>query len=744
MRPLSGNTPQPRSPSITSARAGGSRIEDGSDIRPLTASIRPEPSRLPTFFDRLLRRPATATLMPASGGPAIPPTLLEAQLLDALRRWNTKDIKRLMRQGADPSSINTNTSRLLDEDIMKLKQVIAVRRLYPSGQVRAPKKIDQALLDFDFEKADRHLKKAIAKLSSNYEPDMSSPRGQWQRAVDLKKHDILRGMLALGRTEGNWDSDREKRLAGVSSLHSAITPDAPQALAVFLKQWPYFSRKEKRSMDSLNLQVKFKDSPENTIVCAHMAFHWIELRLERQRQRATGDPVEPFHYDHFLTKEALQDNIPITLQEKYTRSMGSTTENHCWRNRDWGKKLAKQFTDMAREGTDHKLMMIESINHSRALELKIKKQDDGTSHYVANFYDPNQSNHMRVMKFHPEDFRQMSMEEMSADPMANYMYHPVERPERTVSFVQVITGDELRNPAPPMRRILMDLTIPVTPQIVYGWMMHGFAGNLDKDVKPLLSAKSISEIVDLLSSKLHDGIPALYFALQNDHADTVRVYCELIDDLLEKGRLKKPQDWAKVVEMLSARTAKEVPGVCTALINGGAEAIQVYCEFLGKLSRQGLLSPSQLFEMMSSRNSAVYPTFYEAMYRGHTEKIKAIGKLVLNSGLSPAEQVTLLRGRMDNEQSALWQGANNGHADAVAAHCDLLLKLPITDEKKAELFADAPSKGLGPYQLAQENGKQKGIENDKEKKYAETAQHIKDAIQSLDIPEERKAEILRT
>jgi hypothetical protein len=264
---------------VDSARAGGSARASDIEVRSLSASIRPEAScfscfaflfRLrqtfaPSQAGSISLRDAPAGSMPGSvrsPSPAasldiplepIPPASLNDQLRDAVTEDSDENILDLLRQGADPLTVDT--TGLEDNIATLLERATQVRRLYPPGQSLPPSNIDEALQNFEFDNASHYLSLSIADLPRNGGIDQFSSKGIWRRAVEHQRYDVLRGMLVLRNAAGEIAGCES--CSDVSVLHSALKSGVPPALAAHLKQWPYFAQKEGRGMHSLNGKINY-------------------------------------------------------------------------------------------------------------------------------------------------------------------------------------------------------------------------------------------------------------------------------------------------------------------------------------------------------------------------------------------------------------------------------------------------------------------------------------------------------
>jgi hypothetical protein len=89
-------------------------------------------------------------------------------------------------------------------------------------------------------------------------------------------------------------------------------------------------------------------------------------------------------------------------------------------------------------------------------------------------------------------------------------------------------------------------------------------------LKGEIASRPETERITLLAAKNADGVPGLYVALKEGHADTIKAFGELL--------LLVPED--QRVALLAAKDADGVPGLYIPLQDGHADAIKAFGELL--------------------------------------------------------------------------------------------------------------------------------------------------------------------
>ncbi|HCR6611614.1 TPA: hypothetical protein OO556_004540, partial [Shigella sonnei] len=128
-----------------------------------------------------------------------------------------------------------------------------------------------------------------------------------------------------------------------------------------------------------------------------------------------------------------------------------------------------------------------------------------------------------------------------------------------------------------------------------------------------------------LAAKDSHDLPGLFFALQNGHADSIRMF----GSLLNKKMLSSEQ----IKELLKVKH-----GLFMALQNGHTKAIMAYGDILK------ILPPHQEYidELLWIKNPNGTSGLFMAFYNGHTETIRAFCNILKNYSFTTRRLVEML------------------------------------------------------------------------------------------------------
>ena len=502
-----------------------------------------------------------------NGGPAVKKALLkhgncnpESALALAVQYNDIALAKQAMRRGADPEKTTVN-NRPTEEMRKLLTYARRLNKLYPPGcSTDTESDLDRALRNGML---DDDAKTQACSLLEQKFPEETIPEA-WQHAVKNKQLDMQRAILLL-----KADTDPYFRV-------EQDTQVTDKGVTEVMKEIPYLSPK-RGWPKNLNCKTTFPGT-KMRIACRH----FVERRQEVQQQHPQGK----FDDAQFENLEAIAANVPYDTEAKHAHLQNHATEVHLLHNHDFGQALAQQLTSLAAEGKfpQSKFILLTSIDHAMGVRLTVKEKD-GNLRYVAELFDPNRTtSHMHVASASLRTFEMLTLENFMFEPELYEDYYPASENFSTM-FVR---------PSPPIEQAMTEsaqgavkdrmLTNSIKDEDINGtavWHMleNGFAGDLR-----LLKNKKITIDKELLAAKNHAGTPGFFTVLQNGHADAIRAFGELLEQVPLEER----------AELLAAKRVDGVPGFYMALQNGHADAINAYGELLNLVTseeRAKLLAP---------------------------------------------------------------------------------------------------------------------------------------------------------
>ena len=643
-----------------------------------------------------------------NSSPAVKQTLLQhpnCHPLSALALAVTHDdlslAKQALLQGADPEKITIAFPSFGDMRTL-LTYVRRKNKLYPPDASPAQETdLDHALRDAWLndeakEKAKSLLDKKIQKR------DIADV---WRDAVENKQLDLQRAILLL-----KADTDRRFRVKQKGQV-------TDKGVAEVMKEIPCFS--PKRGLPrNFNGEGNFRNADNEKIECRHL----VEHRQQVQEQHPQGK----FDDGHFASKEAIESHVSCDTGAKHLHLLNHATEVHLLDNHDFGKALVAQLSALAAAGEfpRSKLIMLTSTSHVMSVRLTAKEKE-GKLRYMAELFDPNRTtSHVRVASSSLHTFETLTLEDfidtteihqiqmLAQEDVVNtttlyQQYYPESdklsaifvRPPPQTERTMINPGQEGTND-----RKLTSSIEKFNPTALWHVLARGFA----EDLKLLKNKVTIDK--ELLAAKNADGIPGLWMALHEGHADTIKVFGELL-------KLVPPEECA---ELLSAKDADGTAGLYTALQEGHVDAIKVFGELLK------LAPPKERAGLLAAKDADGTPGLCMALHEGHADAIKAFGELLKLT--PPEKRAKLLAAKDADGIPGFYRALYKGHADAIKAFGELLKLAP--PKERAKLLAAEDFEGTSALATALQEGKLEAI-----KQYITI---VKDMAPSLS-PQERVA-----
>ncbi|WP_186381481.1 ShET2/EspL2 family type III secretion system effector toxin [Yersinia mollaretii] len=468
------------------------------------------------------------------------------------------------------------------------------------------------------------------------------------------------------------------------------------------KSAPYFSSKRD---EKINMNGRARSVNGEQIECRHLSPFWGENFTKNKgkvdyRELADIDTIR-----RNISPETL-DSVP--RPPAVVQMVG---------NAEWGRVLAESFSDMAKCGSNNRVLHIETVNHALVFGLKFKGSLE-EKRCVIQFYDPNSTvAHQRAL-FHGgindclSQIEKLAAKDfLTARRLENYGL-------KDGSFATFFNSDA--------GVTAMNLSRlpdgPLHPEMLYHCMTLGLTNGLQSIADRLnipLKRLSPEAIIELLAAKRHDGLPGLNIALQEGHTDAIRVYGRIIQTA------GLPAD--KVAELLAAKNHDGVPGLMMALKNGHADAIRAY----GEVIKTAGLPADKVAELLASKRHDGVPGLYLALQKGHADAIWEYGEIILAAKL-PAVKVTELLDPKYNGFTGLHMALNNGHADAIRAYGEVIKTAGLPADKVAELLAAKRSDGVAGLLIAIYHG------------HADAIRAYGQIIQTAKFPAKKMAELLAT
>ncbi|MFP2470823.1 ShET2/EspL2 family type III secretion system effector toxin [Pseudescherichia vulneris] len=426
------------------------------------------------------------------------------------------------------------------------------------------------------------------------------------------------------------------------------------------KTAPYFSDKRNTM---LNLNGQTQSESGQPIVCRHLAHTWGEMFTE-----TTGK----VNYSQFATPEALQNAIPspeqidVKLFDPAVVSLAG--------NAEWGRVFAGIFDDMEKCGDNNRVLTVNTTNHTLACGLKFKDSPEGKK-CVIQFYDPNHTvAHKRAVFYGDMNDCRSQIEKLAANDFLTAGALKSYRLRK--GSITAFLDRHVTVPAMTLSRLP---DTPLHPEVFHHCLKMGLTDGLQLIADRLngqLKSMPQSRVAALLAAKSRDGNPGLQLALQDGHADAVRVYCQSV---LEAGLPNEV-----VAELLAAKCRDGHPGLSIALQNGHADAARVFCQSVLEAG----LPKEEVAALLAAKRRDGNPGLQWALEDGHADAVRVYCQSVLAAGFPKEIQANLLAVKRDDGVYGLRLALQNGHADAIRVYCQSVLEAGLPKEEVAKLVAN--------------------------------------------------------
>jgi hypothetical protein len=548
-----------------------------------------------------------------------------------------------LRRGGIPERENVGKS----SDRMRgvLTNFRRTKALYPPGAGQNNlSALDKALREGDLEAASQKLDWRMHNMGG---------RKMWSVAVERDKPDLQRAVLLLGKA----DHDRRFRLSEVPG--STVNDPAVRRI---MKEIPQYS--------------PTRGEPRNFNGTVDEDIHCVVFVEDLQATRA-GDPTLKFDYGNYKDPETIAARFqafPENLSERANNLMLHAPEVHLIDNRRLSSFLAAQLEAMEKNGEPARQILWSTSNHTMDLGLRIKNKG-GNKLYVIKHFDPNRTtSHVRVALDSLEAVEALTLNQIIDGDRLIKLYWPE---PKGLSLMTIrppedeIQAYALRPAGAVAGRTLSSLPAPeeVDGTAIWHMLSEGFSGNLRR-LKDALASLPSAELSTLLGTPAGAELtPGLFFALQNENADVIRVFGEYLALVPENLR----------ADLLACKRPDGVPGLAIALVLGNASAIEAFAECL-PLVPENLRS-----DIVACKDGKGMPGLRHALVSGQKKSVLAYGKLL--KAIPPLQRAPLLAAKDANKTGGLVGAMMNGHTDAVRAYGEVLLDCVPTAQFAEVLLA---------------------------------------------------------
>jgi hypothetical protein len=496
---------------------------------------------------------------------------------------------------------------------------------------------------------------------------------------------ITKPPLKRGVSEPAAPSSRPPGTAGSAASRPMLARSDVAKLAVLsrLKREPYASIKGDSGIQ-LNGEVDLPgETPDaagdTTIWCRHFATRFVQQQGKKRMLVDQFDAAASIRAMFSGQLAALCDDhdVAIARAPQHAKHLVHATQ--------FGRYLSAMATALgsvaaAGEPADANSLLI-AANHVMAAHVQ-RKTKNGQAYYTAKVFDPNHTaNYKRVEAQHPQDLERLQFKDLLIDPNAGDDYAP---PGETLTLAAVcVEHNNLHMSQLQCTPLNPGQQLPRASDLFLA-LGNGLHEALTAMAQALAdhAGMTAQELLGVLSAKDPGGTPGLHMAMQEGHADTLRVF----SGILQSAEL--PID--DKARLLAARDAAGTPGLSVAMEDDHADTVRAFGEALQLLN----LPHSQAVPLLAAKNNQGDPGLWFAMQQGCTDTVHAFGAALKSLGL-PSNQVAQLLTAIDGKGiPALLMAMRFGHADTVKAYGNAIQSLELSSQDTFDLVAAAAPNGI--------------------------------------------------
>lgn len=431
------------------------------------------------------------------------------------------------------------------------------------------------------------------------------------------------------------------------------------------KSVPYLTTAN-RELVSLNGDAFFtlinKSDLQMEINCRHFSTYLAFATLNNK--------VGKFDWTIFNSVESIAENIPFSIEADYKALKADATRYELINNDSFGAHIKACFEDMQKsENETIRALLLESTSHTMMVRLMMKGTKEN-SLYVVNVYDPNTTNAtFRCETKELPTFANYSLKQFIDLKCYEKYYVGVE----PISLMMECNVASLAENVTIKPKILENFDPnSLTPTHMYFLLAENFTHDFFKlwDVQHQnIGQVSPKDLIDLLTGKKEDGTPALYMALSNGHVEIIKGLGGLLNELFQQ---LPDNEHNKLIDLIMAKDAGGIQGICKALMKGDTATINAYVELLR------LIPKKELIHLLSLKTVHGIPMLWILLADGQTEAVKTYGKLLKQLfPINSNELVELLAAKHPDPdvQSGIWVAYGEDHKETMDAYGKLLVDL---------------------------------------------------------------------
>lgn len=459
-----------------------------------------------------------------------------------------------------------------------------------------------------------------------------------------------------------------------------IDPTAEKQLLTMKRSYGEFcvgprTRSDCAIIQNLNHKALFTpDSPENHIVCRHLAIQYMHdvNTDERGKVNLRGHYSDVRDIVRHVTQETETDYW--NLKQQYS--------GRVIRSEDFGRLLKLIFEDMESNGIIHKPLFVYTIYHAMAVRLAIRQDEGEEKRYIVSVYDPNAtgmaiSSRVKLPAELATDIHCLGAYILDQGFANSDIHkHPV----------TILQND---------KRPLPDLIYPPLSILAF---FHCLETGDTQGVKHYINQIIHSESAEVLLRCEIDGNPGLNLALDRGKHKAIKIFSSGLMHLADIGVLSSTQ----IASLLTARRSDDISGLLLAVQSSQQLAVTEFIICVENLAIKGYLSLMQVIDLLAAKRKDGCTAMGMALSRGEHEIVATFSAAILRLAdagiLAPKDIVNLFAAIRGDGVPGLLLALQEGHSETVTVFISAIESLArkgyLSEREIDDLLMAKNSRGI--------------------------------------------------
>ncbi|CAN7372429.1 ShET2/EspL2 family type III secretion system effector toxin [Trinickia sp. LjRoot230] len=440
---------------------------------------------------------------------------------------------------------------------------------------------------------------------------------------------------------------------------------------------------------NLNGMATSKSRKPHLLFCRHLildeALRQHRYRRDKQRRGSLNERLVQRRIQRIPTAGALSYLARTDLELRWNElQYYAAEENAVVEHPLWGGFCAERFASMTAGETEY--WTVSSAGHAMLLTLEVKTTEDGQTHYVAKFFDPNLSHtHARIVEDRLDAVAAWTLSTfVLLEQQRSAYYNPGQRQTaQTASLFQLVPSKGLTSAPGHRWRETANTARRVAHYAASGNMgspnalFHLLATGLPIDVieTALERCQSADEVFRVFQAST-EGCSGLFVAMQEGHVTRIDQFFNYLLTHPKAADLSNEQ----VERLISASRQRfriTDQGVAVAVSKDQADAIGAWKHGMLKLFAACRLNNNQVMGLLNQTREFSESVFGRAASFQRKKTIWALADLAFaarSAGALTADQLTAFLEAVDDRgQTVLARLMESGSGERVRTYGKIIL-----------------------------------------------------------------------